>query len=120
MRKLLLIVLLILGCKGVYNIVWGECEDPKAINYEHPITQHQSCYYCVDLMTKRWEHYISEGYTHLNLDSMLVGSQHGYDSEGCCFIDGAVNQNTYDYIGPYLVENISSQDSTYCIFEEDD
>ena len=112
MKKLLLIILLILGC--VEPISWenithnpnSDCSDPKATNY---------CWWWCDIESPdynpnkcQWE---SE-------DCEYCEDQYGTEEErrdNCCNISTAEN-----YYSAYEWEDNFSQDSTYCIFEIDE
>ena len=106
MRKLLIIVLLILGCGDVSLAPFpyepmSECPDSNAMNYNFldccsncirdcPWETNEDCEYCEDLYETEEERW-----------------------ENCCNVSGADN-----YTGKWGDDNWSS-DSTYCIMDGD-
>ena len=123
MNKLLLLTIssfMFIGCDIFESYDGPICEDPKAINYNlisHNETLNESCSYC----ESHWNEWNLDNYPGYNVDSVLFGyygiGHHSDDFSGCCFIDGAINQNTNLIAFGFFTDQINTQDSTYCIFE---
>ena len=106
MKKLLLIILLIVGCGMHLPYEWtapfSECPDPKAMNFNiYDCSLNSSDY---DPSECPWE---------TNEDCEYCEDDYETEEErlaNCCYISGAKN-----YVG-YWGDYVWSRDSTYCVF----
>ena len=123
---ILMSLVLVVGCYDTDCVLTNcndqGCEDTKAINYNYQYgdPSYGGCKYCSETLAWTFYNgpsyldssYESQGY---DLDSLLYGYYSNL-SGGCCFIDGAVNQN-FGTVKLWEALYINTEDSTYCIFE---
>ena len=147
MFLVLVSLMMFIGCDSNpygFGETLGVCEEPKAMNYgidgnnflTNPCkhckdvkvwTSYMDCEYSKESNDKTYEYeikYIDDDFFNLDLDSLYISIEchdMNLDSvlvENCCFIEGASNYDWRVIMNWSDVDiSITSQDSTYCIFE---